>query len=341
MLRRALGIGIALLACAAFAGESTDVDPLRAPHRNPDGTFFNPWRPFETSFVDFLRWRFSSNAYDKSAAPVLPRVANDGRSLAGMQHSSELTWVGHATVAIHDGDDVVLTDPHFSDRALLPERALPPGVPLEAIPSDAFAVVSHSHYDHLDSWTVENLPASVGWYVPLGMGEFLRERGRDDVTELDWWQSAKRGRWTITCLPSQHWSRRSIGDTNRMLWCAWLLDSGEYTYFFAGDTGYFQGFAAYGREFDPIDVALLPIGAYEPRWFMKDQHMDPAEAYQAFRDLRAKTLVPIHWGTFDLTDEPLDLPPRELDRAVREAGGDPSDVRVLAIGERWHVPKGD
>jgi N-acyl-phosphatidylethanolamine-hydrolysing phospholipase D len=341
MLRRALGIGVALLACAALAGAATDFDPLRAPHRNPDGTFFNPWRPFEASYLDFLRWRFSRNAYDKSAAPVLPRVANDGRSLAGLQHSSELTWVGHATVAIHDGDDVVLTDPHFSDRALLPKRALPPGVPIEAIPADAFAVVSHSHYDHLDSWTVENLPATVGWYVPLGMAEFFRERGRDDVTELDWWQSAKRGRWTITCLPSQHWSRRSIGDTNQTLWCAWLLDSGEYTYFFAGDTGYFDGFAAYGREFGPIDVALLPIGAYAPRWFMKDQHMDPAEAYQAFRDLRAKTLVPIHWGTFDLTDEPLDLPPLELDRAVREAGGDASQVRVLSVGERWHVPKRD
>ena len=116
MLRRALGIGIALLACAAFAGESTDVDPLRAPHRNADGTFFNPWLPFRASYLDFLRWRFSSNAYDKSAAPVLPRVANDGRSLAGLQHSSELTWVGHATVAIHDGDDVVLTDPHSPSK---------------------------------------------------------------------------------------------------------------------------------------------------------------------------------------------------------------------------------
>jgi len=341
MLRRALGIGIALLACAALAADAPDLDLLRAPHRNPDGTFFNPWRPLEPSFGDFLRWRFSSNPYDKSATPVLPRVANDGLSFAGTQASAELTWVGHATVAIHDGDDVVLTDPHFSERALLPKRVVAPGVPIEAIPADAFAVVSHSHYDHLDAWTVENLPASVGWYVPLGMASFFRERGRTDVTELDWWQSAKRGRWTITCLPSQHWSRRSLGDTNETLWCAWLLDSGEYRYFFAGDTGYFAGFAAFGNQFRPIDVALLPIGGYEPRWFMRGQHMDPAEAYQAFRDLGARLLIPIHWGTFDLTDEPLDLPPVELGRAVAAAGGDPAAVRVLAIGERWHVPKPD
>jgi len=341
MLRRVPGVLTAFLACAALAAEAPDPDLLRAPHRNPDGTFFNPWRRFETTFGDFLRWRFSSNAYDKSAEPRIPRVANNGRSLAGTQASAELTCIGHATVAIHDGDDVVLTDPHFGERAFLPKRVLPPGVPIEAIPADAFAVVSHSHYDHLDAWTVENLPETVGWYVPLGMAEFFRERGRSDVTELDWWQSARRGRWTITCLPSQHWSRRTPWDANESLWCAWLLDSGEYRYFFAGDTGYFAGFAAFGRELAPIDVALLPIGAYEPRWFMKYQHMDPAEAYQAFRDLGARTLVPIHWGTFDLTDEPLDLPPVELLRAVAAAVGDPAAVHVLAVGERWHVPKKD
>jgi N-acyl-phosphatidylethanolamine-hydrolysing phospholipase D len=270
---------------------------------------------------------------------VIARIANDGRSLAGVQGSAELTWIGHATVAIHDGDDVVLTDPHFSKRALLPARAVPPGVPIESIPADAFAVVSHSHYDHLDAETVETLPASVGWYVPLGLGEFFRERGRSDVTELDWWQSATRGRWTITCLPSQHWSLRLGDGRNETLWCAWLLDSGEYRYFFAGDTGYFEGFAAFGHELAPIDVAILPIGAYEPRWFMEYQHMNPAEAYQAFRDLGARYLLPVHWGTFDLTDEPMDLPPKELARAVEAAEGDPAEVRVLAIGERWHLPE--
>lgn len=159
---RALGIGFVWLACAAFAGEATDVDPLRAPHRNPDGTFFNPWKPFETSFGDALRWQLSTNPYDKSIEPRIPRVLNDGASLSGHQQSAELTWIGHASVAIHDGDDVVLTDPHFSERALLPKRVVPPGVPIESIPADAFAVVSHAHYDHLDAWTVETLPPSAG-----------------------------------------------------------------------------------------------------------------------------------------------------------------------------------
>jgi L-ascorbate metabolism protein UlaG (beta-lactamase superfamily) len=200
-------------------------------------------------------------------------------------------------------------------------------------------VISHNHYDHLDAFTVDTLPDSVEWYVPLGLGEWFRERGRSRVVELDWWETARRGRWEITCLPSQHWSRRGLTDMHESLWCSWLLDSGDHRYYFAGDTGYFHGFREFGRRFGPIDVAMLPIGAYEPRWFMKYQHMDPAEAYQAFIDLGARFLLPMHWGTFDLTDEPVDLPPRELARVLQERNGDAERVRTLAIGERWRVPE--
>jgi N-acyl-phosphatidylethanolamine-hydrolysing phospholipase D len=268
----------------------------------------------------------------------VPVVANDGANLAGVEASATVTWVGHATLAVHDEADVFLTDPHFGPRALIPKRLVPPGIPVESVPPHAFGVVSHAHYDHLDAWSVEKLPASMGWYVPKGLAAWFRARGRSDVTELDWWQSAQRGRFTITCLPSQHWSRRIELGTNESLWCAWLVDSGVRRYFFAGDTGYFHGFAEYGRRFAPIDVAMLPIGAYEPRWFMRYQHMNPTEAYQAFRDLRARHLIGVHWGTFDLTDEPADLAPKALADAVRAAQGDASRVVTLAIGERWHVP---
>jgi N-acyl-phosphatidylethanolamine-hydrolysing phospholipase D len=306
----------------------------------PDGTYFNPWeRPEDPhSWWAALKWQLSPNEFDKSATPVLPVVANDGASLSRPNAPAELTWVGHATFAIHEGNDVVLTDPIWSERALLPKRKVPPGIPLSAVPPDAFAVISHSHYDHLDSDTVESLPVTVGWYVPLGLGAFFRERGRSDVTELDWWQSAKRGGWTITCVPVQHWSRRFGMPHNSALWCGWLLDSGAHRYFFAGDTGYFGGFAEIGRALGPIDVALLPIGGYEPRWFMRDQHMNPAEAVRTYRDLGARAMLGMHWGTFDLTDEPMDEPPKALARAVGEMGEDPARVRVLAIGERWLVP---
>jgi N-acyl-phosphatidylethanolamine-hydrolysing phospholipase D len=314
-------------------------DTLRLPHASAKGLFFTPWASDPRNEWDALRWLlFSRNPYDRSQKPVVPRVANDGSYLAGTEHSATLTWVGHATFAIHDRDDVVLTDPHFGPRALVPRRKVPPGIPLASVPADSLAVVSHNHYDHLDAYSVEHLPASVAWFVPRGLAAWFRARGRRDVTELDWWQSARRGRWTITCLPAQHWSRRIEQPTNSTLWCAWLLDSGDYRYFFAGDTGYFHGFAEYRREFGAIDVAMLPIGAYEPRWFMKHQHMSPRDALQAFADLGARHLLPMHWGTFDLTDEPIDEPPRELLRVMEEERTDAERVRVLAIGERWKVP---
>jgi N-acyl-phosphatidylethanolamine-hydrolysing phospholipase D len=344
--RALIGPALLVLACTPPAGR---IDPmssetprdlralLYAPH-GAVGGFRNPWSEARTGTLDFLRWQLSRNAYDKSRAPVIPVVANDGRSLAGREGSASLTWVGHATFAVHDDEDVFLTDPHFGPRALLPKRRTPPGVPLESIPAHAFAVVSHNHYDHLDAFSVDRLPKDMPWFVPLGLASWFRARGRENVVELDWWQSAQHGRWSVTCVPVQHWSARIEHGRNKTLWCGWLLDSGKRRFFFAGDTGYFHGFEEIGRRFGSIDVAMLPIGAYEPRWFMRSQHMDPSEAYRAFRDLGARYMVPMHWGTFDLTDEPLDEAPRELARVLETSEEDPSRVRVMAVGERWRVP---
>ena len=331
-----------LSACAPPANPWTppaqlEASSLYARHRSED-SFFNPWAPFSWSATNLLRWYLGTNAYDKSRPIQVPVVANDGSTIAGVERSATVTWVGHATFEVHDEADVFLTDPHFGERAVVPKRKVPPGVPLASIPSHAFAVISHSHYDHLDAYTVDALPDSVEWYVPLGLGSWFRERGRKAI-ELDWWQSAQRGRWTITCVPSQHWSRRLGQDTNQTLWCAWLIDSGLRKYYFAGDSGYFHGFTEVGTRFPAIDVAMLPIGAYEPRWLMRYQHMDPSEAYQAFQDLGARYMLPMHWGTFDLTDEPVDEPPKVLAEAVRDASGDASRVHVMAIGETWHVPE--
>jgi N-acyl-phosphatidylethanolamine-hydrolysing phospholipase D len=336
-------LSIPLLACAypelaEPPGVRVDTESLYAPHRR-DGRFFNPWASDPKTVWGMLRWQlFTRNPYDRGGPLEVASVPNDASYLDGVEHSATVTWVGHSSFAVHDRDDVFLTDPHFGGRALIPGRKQDPGIPIGSVPPDAFAVISHNHYDHLDAWTVEHLPDSVEWFVPLGLADWFRERGRERVVELDWWQTAERGRWRITCLPSQHWSRRVGQANNETLWCAWLLDSGDYRYFFAGDTGYFHGFREYGRRFAPIDAAMLPIGAYEPRWFMHYSHMDPAESYQAFLDLGAVTMLPMHWGTFDLTDEPVDLAPRELDRVVRERGGDPERIRTLAIGERWKLP---
>jgi N-acyl-phosphatidylethanolamine-hydrolysing phospholipase D len=338
-----------IAACVLFAIVASSENPdragdtqlLYADHRNDDGTFFTPWAEFERSVTGFLRWKLSRSPYANVVAPPTPVVENNGSFLSRADEPASLTWVGHATYVIHDGGDVVLTDPHFTKRALIPERLVDPGLPLSSIPATGFAVVSHNHYDHLDAATVDALPSGFGWFVPLGLGEWFRERGRSDVTELDWWQSAKRGQWTVTCLPSQHWSLRLGEGENESLWCTWLLESAERRYFFAGDTGYFHGFAEFGKRFPGIDAALLPIGAYSPRWFMQYQHMDPREALVAHRELGARSMFAMHWGTFDLTDEPPGQPPVELREAV-ESSRIPADLAVHihtpAIGERVVLP---
>jgi N-acyl-phosphatidylethanolamine-hydrolysing phospholipase D len=331
--------------------EPNDSNPLYAAHHAAGG-FFNPWEETQRGLRDALRWKLARNPYDKSVPPRVPRVANDGAYLGDPRAADSVTWVGHSSFAIQDAGEVLLTDPHWGARALLPRRHAPPGIPLSAVPDTALAIVSHNHYDHLDAWTVARLPAGVSWFAPLGLADWLLRRRRRDggrpegataagpavVRELDWWQSTRLGRWTLTCLPAQHWSNRFGVRRNSSLWCSWLVDSGRRRYYFAGDSGYFGGFAEIGRRFAPIDLALLPIGAYEPRWFMRYAHMNPAEAYQACRELGAAAMVPMHWGTFDLTDEPLDLPPQALADAVTAAHGNPGQVHTLAIGERWLLP---
>ena len=327
----------------ALSQETAEIPPeaasLYMPHYR-DGEFFNPWGEMGSKAWDVVRWRlFDWNPYDKRRTPELPLVANAGAYLSRSGEPPSITWIGHASFAVQDGDDVFLTDPHFSKRALLPARFNPPGVPLDAVPGTAFAVVSHNHYDHLDAGTVDRLPESVTWFVPLGLGEWIRDRGRPAV-ELDWWESAKHGDWTITCLPAQHWSSRIGQLPNTTLWCAFLLDNGKRKYFHAGDTGYFHGFREFGRRFGPIDVAMLPIGAYAPKFMMQYQHMDPKEALQAFFDLDASLFYPMHYGTFDLTDEPLDLPPKVLMEQVEGRGVDPGRIRILPVGGRDFPARG-
>lgn len=323
----------------SLATADDPVSLLYAPHGEP-GRFFSPWQPFDTGLLDVLRWKLRKNPYGPRRPPQVPVVANDGAYLKDAGAPPSMTWVGHSTFAIHDGGEVILTDPHWGARALLPPRQSPPGIPLSAVPDHSFVVLSHNHYDHLDSWTVERLPPSIPWYVPLGQAHWFRGRPPGRVIELDWWQSVRHGRWTLTFLPAQHWSNRTQFDRNAALWGSWMLDNGERRYYFGGDSGYFAGFQEIGRRFAdrPIDVALLPIGAWEPRWFMRYQHMDPAESYRAFQELGARFMLPMHWGTFDLTDEPVDEAPKVFARVIAEAGGDPARSPILPVGGRWRVP---
>jgi L-ascorbate metabolism protein UlaG (beta-lactamase superfamily) len=244
-----------------------------------------------------------------------------------------LTWLGHATFLVRIGGLSVLTDPVLSDR--LPgriPRLSPPGLPLEALPRVDAVVVSHNHYDHLDARTVARLPRGTPFFVPLGLGRWLRRRGFTQVTELDWWQSARLGPVAFECVPVHHWSRRGLWDTNDTLWGGWVLSAGGRKAFFGGDSGHGPRFAEVGRRHPGLDVAMLPIGAYEPRWFMRPVHMDPEEAVQACADLGAARLATMHWGTFVLTREPVLEPPERARAAWLLAGRPRADLWDLPLG---------
>jgi N-acyl-phosphatidylethanolamine-hydrolysing phospholipase D len=317
---------------------SSPVDSLHAPHF-AHGRFFNPWGVSKAGFRDLARWKLlSKNVHGRRRPPDVLRIENDGAALASRDGPPELHWIGHSAFAVRDGARVLLTDPHFGPRALLPRRHLPPGVPLAAIPAHAVALLSHNHYDHLDRFSLAGLPKGIAWRVPLGLARFVRAFGFDDVEELDWWRTVDCRGFRLTLLPAQHWSRRLSQPDETTLWGSWLVESENLRLYFAGDSGYFHGFAEFGRRFPGLDIALLPIGAYEPRWFMRPVHMNPAEALRAFRELGARHLLPMHWGTFDLTDEPIDEPPRELVRCLDEdTSGLSNRVTTLPIGGTFRV----
>lgn len=245
-----------------------------------------------------------------------------------------LTWIGHASFLARLDGVRFLTDPVFCHRVSPlpfagPPRLVAPGVPLSALPPVDFAVISHDHYDHTDLAAIRDLAArGVRFVTPLGMGELVRGAGGDAV-ELDWWQSVEVGGLRVHCVPAQHFSGRGLFDRNRRLWAGFVVEGAARRLYHAGDTGYFGGFAEIGSRLGPIDLALLPIGAYLPRAMMRRVHMDPHEAVQATLDLRARAAVGMHFGTFDLSDEPLDEPPRRfLDEAARRGLANASVMRV-------------
>jgi L-ascorbate metabolism protein UlaG (beta-lactamase superfamily) len=210
----------------------------------------------------------------------------------------------------------------------------PPAIPITELPPADLVLVSHNHYDHLQPESLRACRARGNplFVAPLGLGPYLRDLGLD-VEELDWWQTREAGAARVTCVPAQHFAARTPFDRNRTLWCGFVVRSGDVTVYFAGDSGYSPQFADIGRRSPGIDLALIPIGAYEPRWFMQPMHMNPAEAVRAHLDLGARVSVGMHFGTFRLTDEGIDDPLRALDEA-RQAAGIASDAfRTLDFGE--------
>jgi N-acyl-phosphatidylethanolamine-hydrolysing phospholipase D len=330
------------LSRAAGAGEVSDLGPAPL---DAEGRFENLSGPVSRAGarvgLPFLLRRIRNAVTGRQGAPEV--VANDGaflRENAG--HSvPTVTWVGHATVLVQMGGVSFLTDPIWSKTAmpykwLGRERFVPPGVALDALPRIDFVLISHNHYDHLDLPTLERIARrgdGTRFLVPRENGELLRSRGIEAVEELDWGETRAIAGVEVVCLPAQHWSRRGLFDARRALWSSWAVIANERRFYFSGDTGYFAGFSEIGAALGPFDLAAVAIGAYEPQAMMRPYHLDPEQAARAARDLQAERVVGVHFGTFDLSDEPLDEPPRRFRAAARELGYADTDAWILRIGE--------
>jgi L-ascorbate metabolism protein UlaG (beta-lactamase superfamily) len=289
-----------------------------------------------------FKWRFTRNPQTivdfEQLVPDLPFLQSN-------RSEETLTWIGHSTFLWQYRGINIITDPHLSNRASPvsfagPKRLSPPALLLPDLPNLDIVVISHNHYDHLDKKTVlgivDNQKSNPPLFlVPLGMKEWFSDIGiKEKVVELDWWQSHLIGEWTFHAVPVQHWSRRGLTDTNKVLWAGWVIEAPDKRLFFAGDTGYSKDFQDIGERFESMDLSLIPIGAYSPRWFMKDMHCSPEEAVQIHLDVKSKQSIGMHWGTFlNLTDEPLEEPPVRLRKAVQAKGLNPETFISLKHGE--------
>ncbi|MEP6390768.1 MAG: MBL fold metallo-hydrolase [Halioglobus sp.] len=336
-------VSLTLVPIGVLHGES-DMSFNGAP-RGEDGRFTNLSGDLSHGSlgvrIPFFLRRFGT--YFRSGKSAPERVDNDGAFLRENARHSEptVTWIGHATLLMQMEHVTFLTDPIWSNRpspvpVMGPSRFVAPGLAIDDLPPIDFVLISHNHYDHLDLPTLITLAKrspDTTFFVPLGNADLLRKKGIENVKELDWGQAATYEGATIHCLPSQHWSKRSLTDDHKALWSSWAVTGQQRRFYFSGDSGYFSGFEDIGNLLGPFDLAAVPIGAYEPRAMMRESHMNPEEAVVAAQDLQAKRAIAMHFGTFDLSDEPLDEPPKRFKAAAVETELGDTDAWVLNIGE--------
>lgn len=293
-----------------------------------------------------LRWavtrrpaRWPRHIENPPADPVDNRVESD---------RLRVTTINHATVLVQSAGMNILTDPVFSKRVSPvrfagPARHRKPGLTLDELPPIDVVLISHSHYDHMDIRSIQRLNEKYKprFVTPLGNRRIFDSDQSRSAVELDWWETHRvNSKTEITLVPARHWSSRTALDANRALWGGFAIRLPSGLIYFAGDTGYGDGrhFSLAREKLGHFRLALLPIGAYEPRWFMKPQHMNPAEAVQAFIDLQAAYALGIHFGTFRLTDEAHDSPQKDLNTALAQAPDLAGRFQALLNGQHWDVP---
>lgn len=285
------------------------------------------------SWKEILRWRRERKSKIKDLDKVIPQAETkredflqDNRSL------STITWVGHSTFLLQMSGSNILTDPVWAASMGMEKRQSPPGIALERLPEIDVVVISHGHYDHLDFPTLRKLKGNPLYLVPMGLKRLFLRKGFSRVEELAWWEDFHAGDIQFAFVPAQHWTRRGLFDTNTSHWGGWVIQSDSETVYFAGDTGYFRGFREIGARFN-IDYALMPIGAYEPEWFMKNSHIGPEDAVKAFTELNAKYFIPMHYGTFRLADDTGPEALARFEQAWEDMGLNTGSKLVLKLGE--------
>ena len=290
---------------------------------------------------DMFKWKVLRRSDPKrpdfdEVDKVRPGIADPAPAIAALASGAPVAcWIGHATWAFRLGGKLCVIDPVWSKRlsGVVP-RLVPPGVPLDAMPPIEIVLVTHDHRDHMDLPTLEKLGVGPLYIVPLGNGARIAKLGKGrTIVELDWWQSHRVGELEITLVPARHWSMREPWNKNDTLWGGYVIRGPEGCIYHSGDTAWGEHFTEIGQRCGPIDWAMLPIGAYSPRWFMETQHINSEEAGRGFEALGAKNLLAMHWGTFRLTDEAIGEPPARTRAYWTERGLDPARLWIMDVGE--------
>ena len=313
-------------------------------HHLSDGTYANTSGvAYESSFNKLLKWSWERRSKNLETFEFEVEVPNYKEIYEN--ENIVITWIGHESFLYQNKDINVLTDPHFTQRASPlnfagPKRYMAPGMKIDDLPNIDVVTISHSHYDHLDYKSVKLLSEkfeNILFLVPLGLKKWFESKGIYNVRELDWWDSFTIKETLITFAPVQHWSARGLFDRNETLWGAWHFKNKFHSFIHLGDTGYTDDFRVIREKLGPVDLAAIPIGAYEPRWIMEFSHINPEEAVMTFLDLEASKAIGMAWGTFILTDEPVKEPPRELLKELKKSNISNEDFFILKHGESYLI----
>jgi len=352
ILSISISASMVLIGCQLYPAAETHLRNPALPSIKTDypgnpykgGKFVGPYRSVNSggeSLWKYLSWKLNPRR-PRNSSPQDSKLKVVSYRPAQQQGKPHIAWLGHATVVLSLNNVSILIDPILNSPKLFHgKRLVPLPVAAHQLSPDVL-LATHAHRDHLDKKTVQQLESqSLTAFVPLKMGAMVEAwRPNIRVIEAGWYQSIHlESNITVTLLPALHWSRRSLFDTNSMLWGSYLISDDETMVFVAGDTGYADHFKEIGRLYDDIDYAILPIGSYAPRHLHAHNHMTPEEAILAFRDLNAKFLLPVHYGTYDLSDEPIDEPLRRFTAAWQEQQLPPAAALILDVGEVHFIPE--